>query len=90
VVVLAVATFEVIISRAEPILKARLLQALSERFHARVELGDFDVSLLRGFQVSGKDLAIYPTISPPARPLSLPGTLPFAPIIQAFCGLRSI
>ena len=60
VVVLAVATFEVIISRAEPILKARLLQALSERFHARVELGDFDVSLLRGFQVGGKNLDIYP------------------------------
>jgi hypothetical protein len=60
VVLLGVAGFEVIVFRAEPILKARLLQALSERFHARVELGDFGVSLLRGFQVSGKDLALYP------------------------------
>jgi AsmA-like C-terminal region len=59
-VVLAGITVEILISRAEPILKARLLQGLSERFHSRVELGDFDVSLLRGFEVSGKDLSIYP------------------------------
>jgi hypothetical protein len=59
-VVLAGATLEILISRAEPILKARLLHGLSERFQSRVELGDFDVSLLRGFEVSGKDLSIYP------------------------------
>ena len=60
VAVVAVATFEILLSRAEPILRARLLQSLSARFHSRVELGPFDVSLLRGFEVSGKDLAIYP------------------------------
>ena len=48
------------LSRAEPILRARLLQSLSARFHSRVELGAFEVSLLRGFEVSGKDLAIHP------------------------------
>jgi hypothetical protein len=37
-----------------------LLQSLSARFHSRVELGALDVSLLRGFEVSGRDLAIYP------------------------------
>jgi hypothetical protein len=60
VVVLTGAAFEILLSRAQPILKARLLQGLSERFHSRVELGDFDVSLLRGFEVSGKDLSLYP------------------------------
>ncbi len=59
-VVVAAATFEILLSRAEPILRARLLQSLSARFHSRVELGAFEVSLLRGFEVSGKDLAIYP------------------------------
>jgi hypothetical protein len=60
VAVLVAATLEVLISRAKPILKARLLEALSARYHSRVELGDFDVSLLKGFEVSGQTLAIYP------------------------------
>ena len=60
VVLIAGAALEILISRAAPILKARLLQGLSERFHSRVGLGDFDVSLLRGFEVSGKDLSLYP------------------------------
>src|SRR5580704_16775908 len=60
VAVVAVATFAILLSRAEPILRARLLQSLSARFHSRVEMGPLDVSLLRGFEVSGRDLAIYP------------------------------
>jgi hypothetical protein len=60
IAVVAVATFEILLSRAAPILRARLLQSLSARYHSRVELGSFDVSLLRGFEVSGKDLAVYP------------------------------
>ena len=60
VVVVLVATFEILLSRAEPILRARLIQGISARFHSRVELGPFEVSLLRGFEVSGKDLAVYP------------------------------
>ena len=59
VVVLAT-VFEILLSRATPILRARLIQSLSARYHSRVELGVFDVSLLRGFEVSGQDLAIYP------------------------------
>ena len=59
-VVVLVATFEILLSRAEPILRARLIQGISARFHSRVELGPFEVSLLRGFEVSGKDLAVYP------------------------------
>ena len=60
VAVVAAAIFEILLSRAEPILRARLVQSLSARFHSRVELGAFDVSLLRGFEVSGKDLGVYP------------------------------
>jgi hypothetical protein len=60
IAIIAGATFEILLSRAAPILRARLLQSLSARYHSRVELGSFDVSLLRGFEVSGKDLAIYP------------------------------
>jgi len=60
IAIVAAATFEILLSRAAPILRARLLQSLSARYHSRVELGSFDVSLLRGFEVSGKDLAIYP------------------------------
>jgi hypothetical protein len=60
VALVAAAIFEILLSRAEPILRARLVQSLSARFHSRVELGALDVSLLRGFQVSGKDLAVYP------------------------------
>ena len=57
---LGVAAFEILLSRAEPILRARLMQSLSARFHSRVEMGAFEVSLLRGFEVSGEDLAVYP------------------------------
>jgi hypothetical protein len=64
----AAATFEILLSRAEPILRARLIQSLSARFHSRVEMGAFDVSLLRGFEVSGKDLAIYPDNSDSTTP----------------------
>ncbi|HTZ60385.1 MAG TPA: AsmA-like C-terminal region-containing protein [Acidobacteriaceae bacterium] len=59
-VVVIAAIFEILLHRAEPILRARLVQSLSARFHSRVDLGELDVSLLRGFEVSGKDLAIYP------------------------------
>jgi hypothetical protein len=59
-VIVLLAAFEILLSRAEPILRARLTKSLSARYHSRVEMGAFDVSLLRGFQVSGQDLAIYP------------------------------
>lgn len=58
--VVAVAMFEILLFRAAPILRARLLESLSARYHSRVELGSFDVSLLRGFEVSGKNLDVYP------------------------------
>ena len=60
IVLVAVAVGEYLLSRAEPILRARLTQSLSARYHSRVEMGAFRVSLLRGFQVCGQNLAIFP------------------------------
>ena len=49
------------IHHAEPILKGRVIETLSSRFESRVELDDFHVSPLKGLEVSGDGLRIYPT-----------------------------
>jgi hypothetical protein len=46
--------------RAEPFLRARIVAALAERFHARVELDSFHVSLVNGLWAEGKGLRIWP------------------------------
>lgn len=50
---------EVMIHRAGPIVKGRVIETLSNRFHSKVELDGFDLSLLRGLEVSGTGLRIY-------------------------------
>ncbi|MCU1272636.1 MAG: hypothetical protein JWO48_67, partial [Bryobacterales bacterium] len=55
-----VAAGEVMIHRAGPILKGRIKETLSTRFNSRVELDSLNVSLLRGIEVSGDRLRIYP------------------------------
>ena len=42
--------------RAEPMLRARIVQGLSDHFHARVELDGFHLSLRDGLWVEGKGL----------------------------------
>ena len=59
-VVVLVIAFEILLHRAAPILRARVVQTLSARFNSRVELKSLNVSLFRGIEVSGKGLAIYP------------------------------
>ena len=59
-VVVLIVGFEILLHRAEPILRARVVETLSARFKSRVELKSLDVSLFRGLEVSGKGLAIYP------------------------------
>jgi hypothetical protein len=49
--------------RAEPFLRARLVEELEDHFHARVELDSFQVSLVKGLWAEGKGLRIWP----PAR-----------------------
>ena len=51
---------EVIVRRAAPILKGRVIETLSYRFNSRVELDGFDVSLVKGLEVSGNGLRIFP------------------------------
>ena len=69
---LAAAGFTVVaiyFRRAEPILRARVIETLSTRFDSRVELGSFDVSVLRGFEVNGGGLKLYPNHLEMQQPL---------------------
>jgi hypothetical protein len=72
VLVLLVAAFiagEVVLHRAEPMLKARVIDTLSARFDSRVELEQFHVSLVRGLSVSGEGLRLYPHRLAASQPL---------------------
>ncbi len=51
---------EVMVRRAAPILKGRVIETLSTRFNSKVELDGFDVSLVKGLEVSGSGLRIFP------------------------------
>jgi hypothetical protein len=50
---------EIVLRRAEPILKGRVIETLSTRFNSHVELDDLQVSLIKGLAVSGKGLRIF-------------------------------
>ena len=50
---------EIMLKRAEPILKGRVIETLSTRFDSHVELDDLQVSLIRGLAISGKGLRIF-------------------------------
>lgn len=50
----------ILIRRAGPILKARVVETLSARLQTRVELDNFNVSALRGLEATGDGLRIYP------------------------------
>lgn len=53
-------TVELMLHRADPILRGRIVETLSTRFESRVELAGFHVSVLKGLEVSGDNLQIYP------------------------------
>ncbi len=46
--------------RAEPMLRAVIVDKLQDHFHARVELGSFHISLVNGLWAEGKGLKIWP------------------------------
>jgi hypothetical protein len=52
------------VSRAEPILRARVIETLSTKFKSRIELDGFHVSLLKGLEVSGEGLRIFGDTDP--------------------------
>jgi hypothetical protein len=74
----AVMAVRFMIDRAEPIVRARVIQTLSIRFHSRVELASFSVSLNNGIQVSGSGLKIFGATDPN----------PHEPGMQALIGIR--
>ena len=49
----------ILIYNARPILRTRVIETLSARFKRKVELDAFDVSLVKGFQVSGEGLRLF-------------------------------
>jgi len=55
------------VHRAEPSLRAAVIETLATRFKSRVELDAFHVSLVKGLQVEGAGLRIFgkptPTIT---------------------------
>lgn len=66
------------ITHAGPILRARVIQTLSNRFKSKVELSGFQVSVLHGIEVSGTGLEIHGARDPNA----------YQPGIQALINIR--
>jgi hypothetical protein len=67
-----------VIERAQPILRARVIETLSNRFKSKVELATLNVSVIRGLEVSGSGLKIYGPTDPN----------PYAPGVQALISLQ--
>jgi hypothetical protein len=76
---LAVAT-AIAMHRAEPFLHAQLVAALSEHFHAHVELDGFHISLAHGLEAEGKGLRIWPPAE--AAGVGVPASGSGNPLIQ--------
>jgi AsmA-like protein len=55
----AISVVGILIFNAKPILRTRVVETLSARFKSKVELEAFDVSLMKGFQVSGEGLRLF-------------------------------
>jgi hypothetical protein len=56
----ALTVFAIYVHRAEPILRKRVIETLATKYDSRVELAGFEVSVIRGVQVTGSGLKIYP------------------------------
>ncbi len=71
VVIIAIAAIgvRIVIDRAQPILRTRVIETLSARFKSRVELAEFRVWIADGVHVEGKGLEIYGLTDPnPSQP----------------------
>ena len=60
---------DIVLHHAGPILKSKVVDTLSARFDSRVELAQFQVSVLKGFEVSGTGLKLYPNHLAMSEPL---------------------
>jgi hypothetical protein len=54
----------IMIARAEPTLRSRVIESLTNRFQSKVELASFHVSMMNGIEVSGGGLKIFGTTDP--------------------------
>src|SRR5882762_5099269 len=57
--IVAISVVGILIYNARSILRARVVETLSARFKSKVELDAFDVSMVKGFQVSGEGLRLF-------------------------------
>ena len=65
----AAVCIRIAVTRAEPILRTRVIETLTTRFKSRVELGSLHVSVIKGLEVSGGSLQIFgPTDPNPYEP----------------------
>ena len=64
VVVVAAVCVRMVIARAQPLLRVRVIETLSARFKSRVELAALNVWVADGVHVEGKGLRIYGTSDP--------------------------
>jgi hypothetical protein len=62
--VTGIAGIRFVISHAEPIIRARVIQTLSTRFHSKVELSGLGVTVGPGIQVTGGGLRIFGVTDP--------------------------
>jgi hypothetical protein len=67
-----------VIARAEPTIRARVIETLSNRFHSKVELAGFHVSVVNGIEVSGEGLKIFGATDPN----------PYEPGVQALIAVQ--
>ncbi len=74
----AAVAIRIVIKRAQPILRARVISTLSNRFQSKVELEALDVSVVHGLEVSGSGLKIYGATDPN----------PYAPGVQALLNIQ--
>ena len=60
----AFVTVSIVVYRAQPTIRARVIETLSTRFKSHVELDAFHVSVMKGLQVSGNGLRIFGETDP--------------------------
>ncbi len=70
-------TLAILAHRASGILRNRIINTLSTRFDGHVELPDFEVSILHGFEVEGRGLKIWTDKLPQKQPLFTVGSFHF-------------
>ncbi len=62
--VLAMAVLGIVVYRAEPTIRATVIETLSTRFKSKVQLDAFHVSVIKGLEVSGAGLRIFGETDP--------------------------